>query len=171
MVAVTVLGATVLAHSAARWPMVASVPGFEPVVRVGAAVAALGSLLSLILGVSRTTLAMARDGHLPGALAAVHPRFGFRTAPSSPWAWWWRYLAAFADVRGVIGSSFGPGVLRGGQRPAITLGRQLIPVAGLAGCAMLAAALPIASIVAGVSVLALGAGAYALHRHQRGGAA
>lgn len=34
--------------------------GFEPVVRIGAAVAALGSLLSLILGVSRTTLAMAR---------------------------------------------------------------------------------------------------------------
>ncbi len=46
-----------------------------PVVRVGAAVAALGSLLALILGVSRTTLAMARDRHLPHVLAAVHPRF------------------------------------------------------------------------------------------------
>ena len=32
--------------------------------------------MSLILGVSRTGLAMARDGHLPSALAAVHPRFG-----------------------------------------------------------------------------------------------
>ena len=40
---------------------VAGVPGLVPVVRVGAAVAALGSLLALILGVSRTTLAMARD--------------------------------------------------------------------------------------------------------------
>ena len=48
----------------------------NPVIRVGAAVAALGSLLALILGVSRTTLAMARDRHLPHALAAVHPRFG-----------------------------------------------------------------------------------------------
>src|SRR5439155_26533225 len=47
----------------------------SPVVRVGAAVAALGSLLALVLGVSRTTFAMARDGHLPRALAAVHPRF------------------------------------------------------------------------------------------------
>ena len=37
----------------------AGVPGLVPVVRVGAAVAALGSLLALILGVSRTTLAMA----------------------------------------------------------------------------------------------------------------
>ena len=46
--------------------------GLESVVRVGAAVAALGSLLALILGVSRTTFAMARDGHLPRTLAAVH---------------------------------------------------------------------------------------------------
>lgn len=37
-----------------------------PLVRVGAAVGAAGALLALILGVSRTTLAMARDGHLPG---------------------------------------------------------------------------------------------------------
>lgn len=49
--------------------------GLTPVVRVGAAVAALGSLLALILGVSRTTLAMARDRHLPHQLAAVHPKF------------------------------------------------------------------------------------------------
>ena len=41
------------------------VPGLEPVVRAGAAVAALGSMLALMLGVSRTTLAMARDRHLP----------------------------------------------------------------------------------------------------------
>ncbi|MCX6479132.1 MAG: APC family permease, partial [Mycobacterium sp.] len=46
-----------------------------PVVTAAAAVAALGSLLSLILGVSRTTLAMARDRHFPAPLAAVHPRF------------------------------------------------------------------------------------------------
>ena len=44
-------------------------------VRAGAAIAALGSLLSLILGVSRTTLAMARDEHLPHRLASIHPRF------------------------------------------------------------------------------------------------
>ncbi|MFD0068927.1 APC family permease, partial [Streptomyces sp. NPDC127574] len=74
----SVLGPGGLGHAAA--PLVeavraAGVPGLVPVVRVGAAVAALGSLLALILGVSRTTLAMARDRHLPGALAAVHPRF------------------------------------------------------------------------------------------------
>ena len=46
-----------------------------PVVRVGAAVASLGSLLALIAGIGRTTLAMARNGDLPRRLAAVHPRF------------------------------------------------------------------------------------------------
>ncbi|MDH6706687.1 amino acid transporter [Kitasatospora sp. MAA19] len=31
--------------------------------------------MALILGVSRTTLAMARDRHLAHAPAAIHPRF------------------------------------------------------------------------------------------------
>ncbi len=47
--------------------------GLIPVVALGAVVAALGSLLALVLGVSRTVFAMARDGHLPRALDAVHP--------------------------------------------------------------------------------------------------
>lgn len=75
--ALSVLGADGLAGSAA--PLADAVraagwPGLAPVVRVGAALAALGSLLALVLGVSRTVLAMARDGHLPRLLAAVHPR-------------------------------------------------------------------------------------------------
>ena len=68
--------------------------GFEPVVRACAAVAALGSLLALILGVSRTTLAMARDRHLPHPLAAVHPRFGTRTAPN-----WWSVSSSRSSPR------------------------------------------------------------------------
>ncbi|MFD4815062.1 APC family permease, partial [Streptomyces sp. NPDC058418] len=68
----SVLGPERLAH--ATEPLTeavraADVPALAPVVRVGAAIAALGSLLALILGVSRTTLAMARDRHLPHALA------------------------------------------------------------------------------------------------------
>src|SRR4051794_39749705 len=51
-------------------------PWLVPVVRAGAAVAALSSLLALVLGVSRTMFAMARDRYLPGALDAVHPRYG-----------------------------------------------------------------------------------------------
>ena len=44
-----------------------------PAVRIGGAIAALGVLLSLIAGVSRTTFAMAADRELPGWLDAVHP--------------------------------------------------------------------------------------------------
>ena len=59
----------------------------------------------LLIEVSRTTLAMARDRHLPHPLAAVHPRFGDRTAPN-----WWsvsssRSVAALVGVRGAIGFS------------------------------------------------------------------
>ncbi|MFY9919777.1 MAG: APC family permease, partial [Mycobacterium sp.] len=81
IVAVAVLGALGSAGLAASSAPLADavraagVSGVEPVIRAGAVVAALGSLLSLILGVSRTTLAMARDRHLPHALATVHPRF------------------------------------------------------------------------------------------------
>ena len=78
-----------------------------PVVRVGAAVAALGSLLALILGVSRTTLAMARDRHLPRArrrppaLPGPAPRGARRGLVVA-------VVAATVDVRGAIGfSSFG----------------------------------------------------------------
>ena len=167
VVAVTVLGATALAHSPAPLvDVVASLPGFEPVVRVGAAVAALGSLLSLILGGSRPPLAKARDGHLPSGLAAVHVRFGVPHRAELAVGAVVAVVAASADVRGVIGfSSFAVLVYYAvANASAITLGRRLIPIAGLVGCTLLAAALPIASIVVGVSVLTLGAGAYALHR-------
>ena len=46
----------------------------EPVVRIGAAVASAGALLALVAGVGRTALAMAREGDLPRALAAVDRR-------------------------------------------------------------------------------------------------
>lgn len=166
-VALTVLGATALARSAAPLAdVVASVPAFGPIVGIGAAVAALGSLLSLILGVSRTTLAMARDRYLPGALAAVHPRFGVPHRAEVAVGALVAIVAAVADVRGVIGfSSFAVLVYYSvANASALTLGRRLIPAIGLAGCVALVIALPIASIAVGVSVLAAGAAAYALHR-------
>ncbi|WP_240760067.1 APC family permease [Phytoactinopolyspora endophytica] len=44
-----------------------------PVVTVGAGVAALGALLSLLAGVGRTSFAMAAERDLPRLFAAVHP--------------------------------------------------------------------------------------------------
>lgn len=46
------------------------------IIRLGAGVAGLGVVLALLAGVSRTILAMARDGELPRFIAAVHPLHG-----------------------------------------------------------------------------------------------
>ncbi|MFE8011489.1 APC family permease [Streptomyces antibioticus] len=153
----------------------AGVPGLVPVVRVGAAVAALGSLLALILGVSRTCLAMARDRHLPGALAAVHPRFRVPHRAELAVGAVVAALAATVDVRGAIGfSSFGVLVYYAvANASAWTLdpspASRALPVVGLAGCLMLAFALPTASVAVGTAVLAVGVVAYGVRRRWVGG--
>jgi APA family basic amino acid/polyamine antiporter len=148
---------------------VAGVSWLEPVVRVGAAVAALGSLLSLILGISRTGLAMARDGHLPSALAAVHPRFAVPHRADVTVGVIVAVVAALADVRWAIGfSSFAVLVYYAiANASAWTLGRRLIPVVGLAGCLLLAVCLPPGSVLAGSAVLAAGAVIYPIARRPR----
>ncbi|MFF0851882.1 APC family permease [Streptomyces sp. NPDC003280] len=148
----------------------AGVPGLVPVVRVGAAVAALGSLLALVLGVSRTTLAMARDGHLPRVLAAVHPRFQVPHRAELAVGAVVAVLAATVDVRGAIGfSSFGVlAYYAVANASAWTLSpaprARVVPVIGLAGCAALAFALPPASVATGTGVLAVGVLAYGARR-------
>ncbi|MEU3277309.1 APC family permease [Streptomyces antibioticus] len=153
----------------------AGVPGLVPVVRVGAAVAALGSLLALILGVSRTCLAMARDRRLPGALAAVHPRFRVPHRAELAVGAVVAVLAATVDVRGAIGfSSFGVLVYYAvANASAWTLdpspASRALPVVGLGGCLVLAFALPATSVVVGTAVLAVGVAAYGVRRRWAGG--
>jgi APA family basic amino acid/polyamine antiporter len=152
----------------------AGVPGLVPVVRVGAAVAALGSLLALILGVSRTTLAMARDRHLPGALSAVHPRFQVPHRAELAVGAVVAVLAATVDVRGAIGfSSFGVlAYYAVANASAWTLGSapatRVVPVVGLLGCVVLAFALPGVSVVVGAGVLAVGVVAYGVRKRLAG---
>ncbi|WP_255363101.1 APC family permease [Mycobacterium sp. 1245805.9] len=151
---------------------VAGMAWLAPVVQVGATVAALGSLLALILGVSRTTLAMARDHHLPHALAAVHPRFGVPHRAELLIGVVVAVLAATADLRGAIGfSSFAVLIYYAvANASAFTLRpdegrpRRAIPVVGLVGCLVLACALPLSSVLAGAAVLGLGVAAYAIPR-------
>ncbi|OLT36934.1 transporter [Actinomadura sp. CNU-125] len=143
-----------------------------PVVRTGAAVAALGSLLALILGVSRTTLAMARDRHLPHALAAVHPRFKVPHRAELAVGVVVAVVAATVDVRDAIGfSSFGVLLYYAiANASAWTLapaeGRppRPIPVVGVAGCLALAFALPAAAVLTGTVVIAAGAAWYATRK-------
>ena len=75
--ALAAVGAAELARTPA--PLLLVVEGgrwaaLSPAVRIGATVASLGVLLSLLAGVSRTAFAMAGDGDLPRFLASVHPR-------------------------------------------------------------------------------------------------
>jgi amino acid transporter len=176
--ALTALGPRRLAEASAPLSEAVRVAGMAwlaPVVQVGAAVAALGSLLALILGVSRTTLAMARDHHLPHVLTAVHPRFGVPHRAELLIGVVVALLAATADLRGAIGfSSFAVLIYYAvANASAFTLRpdegrpRRAIPVIGLVGCLALAGALPLSSVLSGVAVLGVGVAAYAIRRVAR----
>jgi APA family basic amino acid/polyamine antiporter len=163
----TVLGPARLAASRAPLADAATVAGASwavPVAAVGASAAALGALLSLVAGVGRTTLAMARGGDLPSWLAAVHPRHHVPHRAEITLAVVVAVLVLTTDLRGVIGfSSFG--VLLYylvANLAALTQesGHRRFPrwlqVLGAVGCVVLVATLPPAAVLAGVVVGAVG---------------
>ncbi|WP_040790216.1 APC family permease [Nocardia paucivorans] len=173
--ALMVLGPQHLARTAAPLTEVVRIAGaewLEPVVRAGSVVAALGSLLALVLGVSRTTLAMARDRYLFPALAAVHPRYRVPHRAEITIGVVVAVVAATADIRAAIGfSSFGVLLYYAvANASAYTLAQggnrwgRVVPVLGLAGCLVLVCTLPLSSIVTGAVVMAVGALVYGLRR-------
>jgi basic amino acid/polyamine antiporter, APA family len=169
--ALAVLGSQRLAHSAAPLAdvvRVAGSPGFEPVVRIVAVMAALGSLLSLILGVSRTTFAMARDHYLPHQLSAVHPRFKTPFRAEVVVGVVVAVLAGTTDVRSAIGfSSFAVLVYYAiANASAWTLGGRVVPTLGFIGCLVIAIALPLNSVLLGTAVLLVGTVAYGVRRRR-----
>jgi APA family basic amino acid/polyamine antiporter len=165
--ALSALGPERLAESSAPLTEVASIGGWEwtgPIVRVGAAAAALGALLALIAGVGRTGLAMARNDDLPRWLAAVHSRYKVPHRAELALAVIVSVLILVSDLRGAIGfSSFG--VLLYYLIANIAAYRQdtqhrrfprPLQIAGAIGCLLLVATLPWQSIVGGIVVLAIG---------------
>jgi APA family basic amino acid/polyamine antiporter len=136
-----------------------------PAVRIGATVASLGVLLSLTVGVSRTTFAMARNGELPRYLAAVHPRNKVPHLAEATVAVLVIALVLAVDLRGAIGfSSFTVLAYYAiANASAWTLGDdrrrwpRWLAALGLVGCAALALSLPLPSVVSGAGVLALAA--------------
>jgi basic amino acid/polyamine antiporter, APA family len=145
-----------------------------PVVRIGGTVAALGVLLSLIAGVSRTTFAMAGDRELPGWFDAVHPTHKVPHRAELAAGALIALLVTLTDLRGAIGfSSFCVLTYYAiANASAWTLPpRQrrwprAVAAAGVIGCATLAFTLPIAAVVAGTGVLTVGALIWAV-RHRR----
>lgn len=176
--ALAALGPAGLARTAAPLVAVVEAGGWQPlapVVRAGAALAALGALLALLAGIGRTALAMARERDLPAVLDAVHPRF--RTPYRAELLVGAVVAAAvlLVDLRGAIGfSSFGVllyyavanlAALR--QPAAERRFPRALAIVGLIGCIVLVAALPWQSIVAGLAVLVLGVVARMIGRSRR----
>ncbi len=135
------------------------------VVRVGAGVAALGVLLNLVPGVSRTSLAMARRADLPTWFATVDATRSLPLRAELTVAAVVVALTATLDLRGAIGAS-GVAIL---TYYAITNAAALqlspderrwprmVAATGLVGCVVLALALPLGTVLAGSGVLAAGA--------------
>jgi APA family basic amino acid/polyamine antiporter len=136
----------------------------------------LGSLLALVLGVSRTALAMARDGHLPRPLAAVHPRFAVPHRAELAVGAVVIVLVLTTDLRHAIGfSSFGVlayYAIANAAAATLTAAEnrppRWLPPLGLLGCIAVAFSLPGASIAIGAGVLLVGTALW-LARRYRGG--
>ncbi|MBE3001607.1 APC family permease [Nocardiopsis sp. HNM0947] len=146
--------------------LVSGQPALVPVMVAGAAVASLGALLSLLLGISRTTAAMASDGHLPRRLGIVHERSGVPHRAETAVGAVVIVLILFGDLTSAIAfSAFGvlvyytitnASALRLGpdeNRPPL-----VAPLGGLVGCVVLVCSLPLPVIGLGVLVLGAGAG-------------
>ncbi len=144
---------------------------YAPVIQVVAAIAAGGALLSLTLGVSRTMLAMARDGHLPHQVARISGR---SRTPRVAEACVGALVIALVTLGGlatsIAFSSFCvllyyaiANVSAWTLSPAPA--RRAVAGLGFVGCAVLAFSLPLSTIVAGVAVVVTGAFIYGLRAH------
>jgi len=169
------LGPLALSASDAPLADAAAVGGWAwttPVVRVGAAIAALGALLALMAGVTRTELAMAREGDLPRALAEIHPGSRVPRVAAVTLGAAIAVLVVFLDVRLAIGvSSFGVllyyvvanlSALR--QSPEHRRTPKAVQVLGAAGCVLLAATLPWTAIAGAAAVITVGVGLRLIRR-------
>ena len=144
-------------------------------VRIGAAVASLGVLLSLIVGVSRTVFAMAAARDLPGPLAAVHPQHRIPHRAELAVGAGVALLVALLDLSEAIGfSSFTVLTYYAiTNASALTLARKerrwprALAALGLVGCVLVAISLPTGAVLSGSGVLALGVVAFGMSRARR----
>jgi APA family basic amino acid/polyamine antiporter len=144
----------------------AGVGEMAPVVRIGAAVASLGALLALIAGIGRTSLAMARNGDLPGWLAGVHDVYRVPHHAEIALAVVVSALVLAVDLRGAIGfSSFGVLIYYAianasayTQTGADRRWPRWLNALGVVGCLVLVATLPWQAVLAGIAMFAVGLG-------------
>ncbi len=167
LVAVGSVGAETLA--ATRSPLEKAAASFSTswiarVLSFGAATAMLGVLLSQILGISRMMLAMARRGDLPRTLALVDGRRGVPTTAIVLTGTIILILVMIGNLESVIATAAFTILIYYAitNLSALRLPRERrryhpwIAWAGLFTCIIMAAFLPLATILAGSGLLALG---------------
>ncbi|MDI6626970.1 MAG: APC family permease [Rhodococcus sp. (in: high G+C Gram-positive bacteria)] len=170
----SVLGPDSLASSSAPLVDLVVASGHSwasPLMRIGAALAALGALLALIAGIGRTSLAMARHDDLPSYLTAVHPRYSVPHRAEITLAVIVCVLVLVVDLRNAIGfSSFGvllyylvANLSAHAQDTENRRYPKVLQIVGSIGCVVLIATLPATSIAVGTVVVVLGV-AYRLIR-------
>lgn len=127
------------------------------VVRVGATVASLGVLLSLLAGVGRTVFAMASHRDLPSFFSAVHPRFKVPHRAELAVGIVVACVTAVVDVRTAMGfSSFAVLVYYAianasafTLRPPERRKPRWLAGLGVVGCLMVALTLPLRAVLTG----------------------
>lgn len=156
---------SLVVESSQRAPLVA-------VTRLGACLASMGVLLSLMAGISRTIFSMASNADLPSYFSAIHPK---RKVPHRAEIAVGGIVAAvliFADLRGAIGfSSFAILIYYAIANVASftlphtqRLWPRWMSVAGFLGCVVVACYLPLTSVIGGAIVFSIGALLYKLLR-------
>jgi basic amino acid/polyamine antiporter, APA family len=146
------------AVEAGRWSAVA------PVVRISAAIASLGVLVSLTAGVSRTAFSMARRRELPAFLDAVHRRHRTPHRAEIAVGIIVCVVLLVADLRDAIGfSSFAVLVYYAlANASALTLRKselrwpRAFAALGVTGCVLLAVTLPREAVLGGGALLVVG---------------
>lgn len=136
-----------------------------PIVRVGAGIASLGVLLSLMAGISRTTFAMAANADLPRWLSAVHSKHRVPHRAEITVGVIVALIVSVADLRSAIGfSSFAILTYYAiANIAALTLDPQqrrwprAQSAIGALACLVIAVSLPTSSIVGGLALFGVGA--------------
>ncbi|GAA3739299.1 APC family permease [Leifsonia bigeumensis] len=176
ILSLTVLGPDVLAASSAPLAdLVGAATPLGAVVRVVAGIACLGSLAGILAGLSRTSLAMARERDLPPVLGFISSRTHAPIVAEATFAVLAIVGVLVLDPARLVGFSscavlvyYAIAHLSALRQP---VGERWLPrfvqVVGLVGCLLLAVTLPWQAIVYAAVVLALGLAARMLFSRAR----
>ncbi len=144
--------------------LVGNAPPWDSIIRVVAGIACLGSLAGILAGLSRTSLAMARDRELPAGLAWISPRTHTPALAEAVIACLAIAGVLFLQPDRLVGFSSCAVLCYYALAHASALRQQasdrwlprVVQIVGLVGCLVLAFTLPWQALVVTAGVLALG---------------